>query len=180
MSQKRTIKMRRGHQEACVRSLKGITNQICKGNWRNTFSFRCCSKDWKPGHCATEPPPSAMDVKSCSPEHSLGSPGRIPPLLRSKYRKYNVTTAGGKSVKTKLVQIGNSRGIRLPKSMLAEAQLADEIELRAEPGCILIRSARPPRTGWAEAARRMRELGEDQLTDPIGSTKFDREEWGWH
>ena len=82
-------------------------------------------------------------------------------------------------MKTKLVQIGNSRGIRLPKSMLAEAQLADEIELRAEPGCIFIRSAKPPRTGWAEAARRMRELGEDQLTDPISSTKFDREEWEW-
>jgi hypothetical protein len=67
----------------------------------------------------------------------------------------------------------------LPKAVLAEAQLADEIELKAEPGCIFIRSARSPRTGWAEAARKMIERGEDQLIDPAGSTKFDREEWEW-
>ncbi|PYR97908.1 MAG: AbrB family transcriptional regulator, partial [Acidobacteria bacterium] len=48
-------------------------------------------------------------------------------------------------MKTRLVQIGNSRGIRLPKTVLAEAQLEDEVELKAEPGCIVIRSARRPR-----------------------------------
>ena len=59
-------------------------------------------------------------------------------------------------MKTRLVQIGNSRGIRLPKTVLAEAQLEDEVELKAEPGCIVIRSARRPRAGWAEAAQKMR------------------------
>ena len=82
-------------------------------------------------------------------------------------------------MKTKLVQIGNSRGIRLPKTVLAEAQLSDEVELSAELGCIVIRSARPPRMGWAEAAKKMRELGEDQLIDAAASTRFDREEWKW-
>jgi antitoxin MazE len=82
-------------------------------------------------------------------------------------------------LKTRLVQIGNSRGIRLPKTLLAEAQLADQIELRAEPGCIFIRSAKPPRFGWADAARRMREFDEDRLMDATPSSKFDREEWKW-
>ena len=82
-------------------------------------------------------------------------------------------------MKTRLVQIGNSRGIRLPKTVLAEAQLADEVELKAEPGCIVIRSVRQPRMGWAEAAKRMRELGEDQLIGQAESTRFDREEWKW-
>jgi len=82
-------------------------------------------------------------------------------------------------LKTKLVQIGNSRGIRLPKTMIEEARLTDEIELKAEPGCIFIRSARPPRMGWPEAARKMRERGDDQLMDLGKSTKFDREEWEW-
>jgi antitoxin MazE len=82
-------------------------------------------------------------------------------------------------LKTRLVQIGNSRGIRLPKTVLAEAQLADEVELKAEPGCIIIRSVKPPRMGWAEAARRMREADEDRLIDPVESTRFDREEWKW-
>ena len=82
-------------------------------------------------------------------------------------------------MKARLVQIGNSRGIRLPKTVLAEAQLEDEVELKAEPGFILIRSARRPRAGWAEAARQMRARKEDRLLEPPTSTGFDREEWKW-
>ena len=82
-------------------------------------------------------------------------------------------------MKTRLVQIGNSRGIRLPKTVLAEAQLEDEVELKAEPGCIVIRSARRPRAGWAEAAEIMRQHGEDRLIDSPAPTRFDREEWEW-
>ena len=82
-------------------------------------------------------------------------------------------------MKTRLVQIGNSRGIRLPNTVLAEAQLEDEVELKAEPGCIVIRSARRPRAGWTEAARKMRERDEDRLFDAGMSNRFDREEWKW-
>ena len=82
-------------------------------------------------------------------------------------------------MKARLVQIGNSRGIRLPKTVLAEAQLEDEVELKAEPGCIVIRSAKRPRAGWVEAAQKMRQRGEDPLIDPNASNRFDREEWEW-
>jgi antitoxin MazE len=82
-------------------------------------------------------------------------------------------------MKARLVQIGNSRGIRLPKTVLAEAQLDDEVDLKAEPGCIVIRSAKRPRAGWAEAAQKMRQRNEDRLIDFPGSTRFDREEWEW-
>ena len=82
-------------------------------------------------------------------------------------------------MKARLVQIGNSRGIRLPKTVLAEAQLDDEVEVKAEPGCIIIRSLRSPRMGWEEAAREMRNRGEDRLIDPPGATHFDRKEWKW-
>jgi len=82
-------------------------------------------------------------------------------------------------MRARLVQIGSSRGIRLPKTILSEAQLEDEVELKAEPGCIVIRSAKPPRAGWVEAAKKMRERGEDRLGDPSGSTRFDRDEWEW-
>ncbi|MBI3953145.1 MAG: AbrB/MazE/SpoVT family DNA-binding domain-containing protein [Chloroflexi bacterium] len=82
-------------------------------------------------------------------------------------------------MKARIIRIGNSRGIRLPKPLLAEAQLAEEVELRAEPGRIVIRSARRPRAGWAEEARRMHELGEDQLLDEATPTRFDQEEWEW-
>jgi antitoxin MazE len=82
-------------------------------------------------------------------------------------------------MKTRIVQIGNSRGVRLPKVLLEEAQLTDEVELQAEPGRIVIRGATRPRTGWAAAARRMRERGEDRLLDPVTATRFDEEEWKW-
>ena len=82
-------------------------------------------------------------------------------------------------MKSRIVQIGNSRGIRLPKVLLAEAQLADEVGLEAEPGRIVIRRGNRPRSGWAAAARRMRERDEDQLLDPTTPTQFDEKEWKW-
>lgn len=82
-------------------------------------------------------------------------------------------------MKARIVRIGNSRGVRLPKVLLKEARLADEIELQAEPGRIVICGATRPRAGWAEAARRMRKRGEDQLLDPPTPTRFDEEEWEW-
>ena len=82
-------------------------------------------------------------------------------------------------MKAHIVRIGNSRGIRLPKTLLQEAQLEDEVELQAEPGRILISKTAKPRAGWADAAQRMRERDEDRLLDPPTSTRFDKEEWKW-
>jgi antitoxin MazE len=80
-------------------------------------------------------------------------------------------------MKAHIVRIGNSRGIRLPKTLLQEAQLEDEVELQAKLGRILISETAKSRTGWAEAARRMRERDKDHLLDPPTSTRFDKEEW---
>lgn len=82
-------------------------------------------------------------------------------------------------MKAHIVRIGNSRGIRLPKTLLQEAQLEDEVELQAEPGRILISKLSQPRAGWADAARRLREQGDDHLIDQPIPTQFDREEWKW-
>ena len=78
-------------------------------------------------------------------------------------------------MKSRIVQIGNSRGIRLPKVLLEESQLADEVELQAEPGRIVIRRGDRPRAGWAAAARKMRERDEDRLLDPTTSTKIKKD-----
>ena len=82
-------------------------------------------------------------------------------------------------MKTRIVQIGNSRGIRLPKLLLEQARLTEEVELDAEPGRIVIRRATRPRGGWAAAARKMRERDEDRLLDPSTPTEFDEKEWKW-
>jgi antitoxin MazE len=83
------------------------------------------------------------------------------------------------ATKTRIVRIGNSRGIRVPKILLDQAQLPDEVELHAEPGRLVIQGARRPRTGWAEAARAMAEARQDALLDAPSPTRFDREEWQW-
>lgn len=82
-------------------------------------------------------------------------------------------------MKTRIVRVGNSRGVRLPKVLIEQARLADEVELHAEPGRIVIRTLRQPRAGWAEAARQMRERRDDELLDPPTPTRFDDEEWEW-
>ncbi len=82
-------------------------------------------------------------------------------------------------MKAKLVRIGNSRGVRLPKPLLAEARLSDEVEIVVRNGTIVISSAIRPRAGWSEAARRARARDEDKLLDPPTNTKFDDKEWKW-
>lgn len=82
-------------------------------------------------------------------------------------------------VKARIVRIGNSRGIRVPKSLLEQAQLPDEVELQAEHGRLVVRAARGPRAGWAEAAKAMRADDADRLLDAPTPTRFDNEEWKW-
>ena len=84
-------------------------------------------------------------------------------------------------MKTRLVKIGNSRGIRLPKAIIEQAGIDDEVELEVEDDRLVIRAAQDPRAGWAESARLMHERGEDALIDgPLPSlTRFDEEEWEW-
>jgi antitoxin MazE len=81
--------------------------------------------------------------------------------------------------KTRIVRIGNSRGIRVPKILLDQAQLPDEVELHAEPGRLVVRGVRRPRMGWAEAAQAISKRGHDELLDEPTATRFDREEWEW-
>jgi len=81
--------------------------------------------------------------------------------------------------KTRIVRIGNSRGIRIPKTLLDEADLPEEVELRAEPGRLVVQAVRHPRSAWAAAAKRMRAHSDDKLLDEPTSTRFDQEEWEW-
>lgn len=83
------------------------------------------------------------------------------------------------TIKTRIVRIGNSQGIRVPRPLLEQARLPEEVELSAEPGRLVVRAARAPRDGWAEAARTIRVRGEDGLLDAPTATTFEAEEWTW-
>ena len=82
-------------------------------------------------------------------------------------------------MKTRLIQIGNSRGIRLPKPIIEQAGLTDEVELCVRDGAILITTSNRARVGWADAARLLRERKGDYLLDESTPTRFDEEEWEW-
>ena len=82
-------------------------------------------------------------------------------------------------MKTRLVRVGNSRGVRLPKPLIEQAGLTQEVELTVRDGAIVIARADAPRSGWAEAARQIRERDEDTMLDPPIPTRFDEEEWEW-
>jgi antitoxin MazE len=65
-------------------------------------------------------------------------------------------------MKVRLVRIGNSRGVRLPKPLIEEAGLGDEVELVVRDRAIVIASAYRRRSGWASADKRLRRRGEDR------------------
>jgi antitoxin MazE len=80
---------------------------------------------------------------------------------------------------TRIVRIGNSRGIRVPKALLEQAQLPDDVELHAEPGRLVVRPHRGTRAGWAEAAAQMHTRGDDHRIGDLAGNRFDTEEWEW-
>jgi len=82
-------------------------------------------------------------------------------------------------MRTRLIRIGNSLGVRLPKSLIAEAGLSDEIELHVRDGAIILERASTTRAGWADAAEEIRENADDLLLDFPTAAHFDEKKWGW-
>jgi antitoxin MazE len=84
-------------------------------------------------------------------------------------------------MKTKIVAIGNSRGIRIPQTLLQQCQLEDSVDLEVRNGELVIRSPIKPRAGWEQAFRDMTTRGEDRLLDPdlAAGSDWERTEWTW-
>ena len=83
-------------------------------------------------------------------------------------------------MKTTLVPIGNSRGVRIPKPFIEQCGLAGEIEMDVRDQAIVIHAPRQPRAGWGKAFKQMARLGDDALLDPHPTpTRWDDEDWQW-
>lgn len=84
-------------------------------------------------------------------------------------------------MKTRIIKIGNSQGIRIPRVLLEQSGLGEEVELEVQDAQIVIRSAERPRQGWDEAFRSMAEHADDQLLDEelTGQSRWDEDEWQW-
>jgi antitoxin MazE len=87
----------------------------------------------------------------------------------------------GNVVKSRIIKIGNSRGIRIPKILLDQAQLGDEIEVEVQGDKLIVSSVRGPREGWDEQFSEMARQGDDRLLESDAGTlsSWDRAEWEW-
>lgn len=83
-------------------------------------------------------------------------------------------------MKTRIVKIGNSQGIRIPKLFLEQTRLGEEVELEVRDDQIIIRPATRPRQGWDESFRLMSQSGDDQLLiEGVSLSGWDKDEWQW-
>ena len=82
-------------------------------------------------------------------------------------------------MKAQIVRIGNSRGVRLPKAIIEQAGLTEEVDLEVRGNTVVIAATRKPRAGWADAARALAAAGDGGLLDPETRTHFDESEWRW-
>ena len=62
-----------------------------------------------------------------------------------------------------VIKIGNSKGIRLSKTLLDKYNIQDTVEVILEKGQIVIKPLSRPRKGWERAFKKMAENGDDRL-----------------
>ena len=83
------------------------------------------------------------------------------------------------SLTAKIVPIGNSKGIRIPKSVREQAGLSGTVTMTVTADALIIRSKRKPREGWEKQLRRiLKENPEQELLLPDVGTVYD-EDWTW-
>ena len=85
----------------------------------------------------------------------------------------------GAAIRTRIVKIGNSQGIRIPKPLLEQSGIHTEVEIEVQINQLIVRAAPQLRVGWDEAFAAMAEQQDDVLLDDIGTTSWDRVEWEW-
>lgn len=81
----------------------------------------------------------------------------------------------------RLVQIGNSLGVRIPKAIIEQAGLDEhELAFHVTDGGLLLAPVRKVREGWAEAAQAAHTAGDDAaLLNEAALNEFDTAEWTW-
>ncbi len=76
-----------------------------------------------------------------------------------------------------LISIGNSKGIRLSKTLIEKYNLQDTIELILEKGYIILKPKSKARKGWEKSFKKMHGNGDDKLSISDVFKDEDFEEW---
>ena len=83
-------------------------------------------------------------------------------------------------MKANIVRIGNSHGVRIPKSILEQCGLEGSVEMSVENNAVVIAPAGRVREGWSDAFRMMAENGDDTpLFGDNDLTCEDVADWEW-
>jgi antitoxin MazE len=83
------------------------------------------------------------------------------------------------TIRSKVIKIGNSRGIRIPRTVLEQAGLTNEVEMTVEGNKLIIQASDHPRQGWEERFADMAEEHDDKMLDETSLTQWDNEDWTW-
>ena len=83
-------------------------------------------------------------------------------------------------MRARVIKIGNSQGLRIPKPILDQTGILDDVEIEVEENQIIIRPIKNVREGWDAAFKMMRKVGDDEsIIDENISHSWDEEEWQW-
>ncbi len=84
-------------------------------------------------------------------------------------------------MRARIVKIGNSQGIRIPKPLLEQTGIMEDVELDVDKDQIIIRPVSNPRAGWDDAFKAMADRGDDMIIDKAEniSHSWDDNEWQW-
>ncbi len=82
-------------------------------------------------------------------------------------------------MRARIVRIGNSQGIRIPRALIEQTRLGEDVEIVVQGRSLVICPARHPRAGWSDAFRDMAAHGDDALVDEARPTCRDEREWKW-
>ena len=83
-------------------------------------------------------------------------------------------------MRARVIKIGNSQGLRIPKPILEQTGIIDDVEIEVEKNQIIIRPIKNVREGWDAAFKIMGKQGDDEpILDENISHSWDEEEWQW-
>ncbi|MEL6320315.1 MAG: AbrB/MazE/SpoVT family DNA-binding domain-containing protein [Cyanobacteria bacterium J06626_14] len=73
-------------------------------------------------------------------------------------------------LRARITKIGNSQGIRIPKPLLEQSGIEEDVEIEVRDKSLILRAASRPRAGWQEAFESMADSNDDALLDDSTTT----------
>jgi len=84
----------------------------------------------------------------------------------------------GTRIESELIRIGNSRGIRLPKSVIEQCHLSEGLVLEIKEDSLVVKASRQTRKGWDEAFAKAKQQDLDEDFSGL-QNEWDDSEWTW-